>query len=223
QESKLDVLIHVDGWMEINLPSISSEVNTRVTRLHKDRWKTFGCQDDGKNTLTRLIALDKLGIQKLLTSVLPFQRFLPPEQQRSPRYNSSEDTLNNNGLFPRLTRPKRTAFIDSNIINISHAALIANWIKHKLSVNTQVRTNLKFQTPSSIPYSFNFYIGQIKTFTIIGGFTSKLPPLNFSKIVNDHESFIFSGYFPFMFSSKYIYYGNNAIKLDLLSEEPTYK
>ncbi|CAG8576566.1 15185_t:CDS:2 [Cetraspora pellucida] len=382
-----------DGWMEINLPSISPEVFYFILDYIKDGWKTFGCQqDDGKNTLDRLIALDKLGIQELLTpgqdyliknqsgwirdnfalvyktskiqsldslrkyvlgilrqqprlllnprdikylekdvliwllkkedvqmtelelwqnviswgitqnpslgpkisswtseemnlfgetinpciplirfehisnddfciTVLPFQRFLPPEQQRSPRYNSSEDTLNNNGLFPRLTRPKRTAFIDSNIINISHAALIANWIKHKPSVNTQVRTNLKFQKPSSIPYSFQllyrasrdgfsaksfhkfvdnclnptFIIIKLKLSSqIIGGFTSKSwqsPPLNFSKIVNDHESFIFSlcdpsgderfadfsrpksGYFPFMFSSKYVYYGKNAIKL----------
>ncbi|CAG8501815.1 15688_t:CDS:2 [Racocetra persica] len=321
-----------DGWMEINLPSISPEVFYFILDYIKDGWKTFGCQqDDGKSTLDRLIALDELGIKELLgpgqdyliknqsgwirdnfslvykttikipsldslrkyilgilqislfgetinpfiplirfehissddfcSTVLPFQRFLPPEQQRSPRYCSSEDTLNNNGLFPRLTRPRRTAFIDSNIINISHAALIASWIKHKPSVNSQVRTNLKFQKPSSIPYSFHllyrasrdgfsakafhryvdnclnstFIIIKLKLSSqIIGGFTSKSwksPPLNFPKIVNDHESFIFSlcdpsgderfadfsrpksGYFPFMFSSKYIYYGKNAIKL----------
>ncbi|CAG8725299.1 30508_t:CDS:2 [Gigaspora margarita] len=208
-----------------------------------------------------LIRFEHISNEDFCKTVLPFQRFLSPEQQRPPRINSSEDTLNSDGSFPRLMRPKRTAFIDSTIISISHAALIASWIKHKPSVNSQVRTNLRFQKPSSIPYSFQLLYRASRdgfsskafhkcvdnclnpTFTIIklklssqiiGGFTSKSwqsPPLNLSKIVNDHESFIFSlcdpsgdekfadfsrpksGYYPFMFSSKYVYYGKNAIKL----------
>ncbi|KAF0431527.1 serine-enriched protein [Gigaspora margarita] len=254
QMEELEIWQNVISWGIARNPSLGPKISLWTSEEMNLFGETIG-------PCIPLIRFEHISNEDFCKTVLPFQRFLSPEQQRPPRINSSEDTLNSDGSFPRLMRPKRTAFIDSTIISISHAALIASWIKHKPSVNSQVRTNLRFQKPSSIPYSFQLLYRASRdgfsskafhkcvdnclnpTFTIIklklssqiiGGFTSKSwqsPPLNLSKIVNDHESFIFSlcdpsgdekfadfsrpksGYYPFMFSSKYVYYGKNAIKL----------
>ncbi|CAG8678999.1 6693_t:CDS:2, partial [Racocetra fulgida] len=228
QEPKLDVLIHVgkppnsttikensqvlkdqceyfrtllndksviknDGWMEINLPSISPE--------------TFGCQqDDGKSTLDRLIALDELGIKELLG---PGQDYLIKNQSGWIRDNfslvykttikiPSLDSLRKYilGILrqqPRLLlNPRGVKYLEKDVLI---------WLLKKEDV--QMDELEIWQNVIAWGIAQNPLLGPK-----ISSWTSEEINERFADFSRPK-----SGYFPFMFSSKYIYYGKNAIKL----------